>query len=76
MTAYEIMDFGARWATWGRTVRDCYYATHNVTDSADWQESLVLLENTLTAWGIMEEAIKKPPHLSVTGVEEGGYERL
>ena len=58
MTAEEIMDFGARWATWGRTARDCYWAIYPVTGPRDWRESWVLLEDTLNAWGIMAEVMK------------------
>ena len=76
MTAEDIMSFNAGWTTWCMTASDCYWPIRNVTDYADWRESGVLDEDTLNAWGIMAEAIKKPPHLSVTGVEEGGYERL
>ena len=76
MQAWQIMSDHAEWKTRGRTALDCDYAILNVTDYADWRESGVLDEDTLNAWGIMAEAIKKPPHLSVTGVEEGGYERL
>ena len=76
MTAYKIMNRDSMWGTWDRTVFDCNDATRNVTDYDDLLESGVLYEGTLGEEDFMAEVIKKPPHLSVTGVEEGGYERL
>ena len=58
MTAEEIMNRDAEWKTWRRTASDCYDAIYPVTDLADWWESLVLDEDTLTAWGFVEEAMK------------------
>ena len=75
MKAYQIMNDHAKWQTLERSALDCYWASLNVTDYADWLESEVLYEDTLRAHDFMAEVIKKPPHLSVTGVEEGGYER-
>ena len=57
-TAYQIMDGEVKWKTLRRAAHDCYWPISNVTDLADWWESLVLFEDTLNAWGIMEEAIK------------------
>ena len=58
MTAEQIMNNDARWATWGRTARDCYWAIRPVTDYADGWESRVLIDGALDAEGIMEEAMK------------------
>ena len=41
-----------------RAALDCYLAIYFVTDYADRWESLVLYENALNAWDIMEEAMK------------------
>ena len=76
MTAEDIMSFNAERETQYKTVWNCDSAIIPVTDRGDWRESEVLFERTLNARGFMVEAMKKPPHLSVTGVEEGGYERL
>ena len=76
MTAKQIIYNSVTWKTLGMTVFDCNDATHNATDFDDWLESGVLYEGTLGEEDFMAEVIKKPPHLSVTGVEEGGYERL
>ena len=58
MTAEEIMNNDARWETCDRTAWNCDHATRYATDYADWWESWVLLEDTLDAEGIMEEAMK------------------
>ena len=58
MKAEKIMNGEAGGETWSRTVWDCFWATRDSTDDADWLESWVLLEDTLNAEGIMEEAMK------------------
>ena len=58
MTAYQIMNDHAKRKTWGRTAWDCYLAICPVTDRADWWESWVIFEDTLDAWGFVEEAMK------------------
>ena len=52
------MDGEVKWKTLRRAAHDCYWPISNVTDLADWWESRVLIEGTLDAGGIMEEAIK------------------
>ena len=58
MTAWQIMDDHARWITRVRTASDYHCAIRNVTDHADLLESGVIGEDTLNAWGIMEEVMK------------------
>ena len=58
MTAEQIMNHAAMWDTQVRTARDCHCAILNVTDYADWEESWVLDEDTLSARGFMQEAMK------------------
>ena len=58
MTAYQIMNDHAGWITQDRSAWDCYDAAHRVTDDTDYWESRVLIEGTLSAHGIMEEAMK------------------
>ena len=58
MKAEKIMNGEAGGETWSRTVWDCFWATRDSTGDADWLESWVLLEDTLNAEGIMEEAMK------------------
>ena len=56
LAAYQIMNNAAE--TLHRAALDCYLAIYFVTDYADRWESLVLYENALNAWDIMEEAMK------------------
>ena len=58
MTVEQIMSDHAEWATWHRTAHDCHYAICVTIDPADYWKSWVLLEDTLNAEGIMEEAMK------------------
>ena len=58
MTAEDIMSFNAERETQYKTVWNCDYSIFNVTDLADWWESLVLGEDTLRAQDIMGEATK------------------
>ena len=58
MTAKQIMNESAMWATWSRTVWDCFWATRDSTDYADWLESRVIYEDTLRAQDIMAEVTK------------------
>ena len=58
MTAEQIMNDNARWGTWVRTALDCDCAIRPVTDYADWWESWVLDEDTLSAQAFMQEVMK------------------
>ena len=58
MKAWQIMDGEVKWKMRDSTARDCHCAIRHATDYADWRESEVLFENTLSAWAIMREATK------------------